>query len=35
MPSQVIDLRSDTVTQPSTVMLEAMMQAKVGDDAFG
>ncbi len=29
-----IDLRSDTVTKPSKGMLEAMMQAKVGDDVF-
>lgn len=30
-----IDLRSDTVTRPTTAMLEAMMKAKVGDDVFG
>lgn len=30
-----IDLRSDTVTRPSPDMLEAMMQAQVGDDVFG
>ncbi|TXG39788.1 threonine aldolase family protein [Seonamhaeicola maritimus] len=29
-----IDLRSDTVTKPSKDMLDAMMQAKVGDDVF-
>lgn len=29
-----IDLRSDTVTKPSPAMLEAMMQAPVGDDVF-
>ncbi len=29
-----IDLRSDTVTKPSKGMLEAMFQAKVGDDVF-
>jgi threonine aldolase len=29
-----IDLRSDTVTKPTKPMLEAMMQAKVGDDVF-
>ena len=29
-----IDLRSDTVTKPSKEMLEAMMQAQVGDDVF-
>ena len=30
----IIDLRSDTVTKPTKGMLEAMMQAKVGDDVF-
>ncbi|WP_136481162.1 threonine aldolase family protein [Cognatitamlana onchidii] len=30
----LIDLRSDTVTKPSKDMLEAMMQAHVGDDVF-
>lgn len=30
-----IDLRSDTVTKPTTAMLEAMMKAEVGDDVFG
>src|SRR6056297_406326 len=29
-----INLISDTVTRPSTGMLEAMMNAKVGDDVF-
>jgi threonine aldolase len=29
-----IDFRSDTVTRPTAGMLEAMMQAKVGDDVF-
>ena len=29
------DLRSDTVTKPTTEMLEAMMNAPVGDDVFG
>lgn len=29
------DLRSDTVTRPSAGMLDAMMNAKVGDDVFG
>jgi threonine aldolase len=33
--SHLIDLRSDTVTQPTPQMLDAMMQAKVGDDVFG
>lgn len=31
----VIDLRSDTLTQPSSGMLEAMMSAPVGDDVYG
>lgn len=31
----MIDLRSDTVTNPTKPMLEAMMNAKVGDDVFG
>jgi threonine aldolase len=31
----IIDFRSDTVTKPTTGMLEAMMSAKVGDDVFG
>ncbi len=30
-----IDLRSDTVTKPSKAMLNAMFNAKVGDDVFG
>ncbi len=30
-----IELRSDTFTRPSTGMLQAMMQAQVGDDVFG
>jgi threonine aldolase len=30
-----IDLRSDTVTLPGPAMMEAMMNAKVGDDVFG
>ncbi|PCJ88720.1 MAG: threonine aldolase [Flavobacteriales bacterium] len=29
-----IDLRSDTVTRPTTGMLETMLNAKVGDDVF-
>ena len=33
--TQIIDLRSDTVTQPSKGMLDAMFSAKVGDDVFG
>jgi threonine aldolase len=30
-----VDLRSDTVTQPTPAMLQAMMSAKIGDDVFG
>ena len=30
----LIDLRSDTVTRPTPAMLEAMMNAQVGDDVF-
>jgi threonine aldolase len=30
-----IDLRSDTFTKPSPAMLQAMFNAKVGDDVFG
>jgi threonine aldolase len=30
----IIDLRSDTVTKPSQGMLEAMMNAQVGDDVY-
>ena len=30
-----IDLRSDTVTQPTPEMREAMYRAEVGDDVFG
>ena len=33
--SLIVDLRSDTVTRPSPGMLDAMMNAKVGDDVFG
>ncbi len=32
---QTIDLRSDTVTRPSTAMRQAMAAAEVGDDVFG
>lgn len=35
MDTMIIDLRSDTVTKPSPAMLQAMMEAKVGDDVFG
>ena len=30
-----IDLRSDTVTQPTAAMRAAMMAADLGDDVFG
>ncbi|MGY3794562.1 threonine aldolase family protein [Aquimarina sp. 433] len=30
----IIDLRSDTVTKPTSQMLEAIMNAKVGDDVY-
>lgn len=32
---RTIDLRSDTVTQPSAAMREAMARAPVGDDVYG
>ena len=35
VPPVSIDLRSDTVTQPSDAMREAMATAVVGDDVFG
>ena len=31
----MIDLRSDTVTQPTPAMREAMISAPVGDDVYG
>lgn len=31
----LIDLRSDTVTQPSQAMRAAMARAEVGDDQYG
>ena len=31
----MIDLRSDTVTKPSSAMREAMAKATVGDDVYG
>ncbi|GAB3990515.1 GntG family PLP-dependent aldolase [Spirosoma daeguense] len=31
----IIDLRSDTVTQPTPAMREAMFSAQLGDDVFG
>jgi threonine aldolase len=33
--SEIVDLRSDTVTRPSAGMRRAMMDAEVGDDVFG
>ena len=33
--SEWIDLRSDTLTRPTQGMMEAMFQAKVGDDVYG
>ncbi|SFQ42588.1 low-specificity L-threonine aldolase [Variovorax sp. 770b2] len=33
--SSVVDLRSDTVTQPTPAMREAMIGAPLGDDVFG
>ena len=35
MANRLIDLRSDTVTQPSEAMREAMARAPVGDDVYG
>jgi threonine aldolase len=32
---EIIDLRSDTVTLPTDEMLEAIKQAKLGDDVYG
>ena len=32
---QWIDVRSDTVTQPTPAMREAMFNAEVGDDVYG
>jgi threonine aldolase len=34
-PMDFIDLRSDTVTQPTPEMREAMARAEVGDDVYG
>lgn len=31
----VVDLRSDTVTKPTTAMRQAMATAEVGDDVMG
>ncbi|MFK8083016.1 MAG: low-specificity L-threonine aldolase [Granulosicoccus sp.] len=33
--NRLIDVRSDTVTQPSAAMRKAMMDAPVGDDVYG
>jgi threonine aldolase len=33
--AHVIDLRSDTITQPTPAMREAIARAEVGDDVFG
>jgi threonine aldolase len=33
--SDLVDLRSDTVTRPSPGMRKAMMEAELGDDVFG
>jgi len=33
--NEIIDLRSDTVTLPTEEMLEAIKQAKLGDDVYG
>ncbi|WP_326512121.1 low-specificity L-threonine aldolase [Clostridium intestinale] len=35
MKDKIIDLRSDTVTQPTEEMREAMFKAMVGDDVYG
>lgn len=35
VPAHVVDLRSDTVTRPSTAMRRAMAEAVVGDDDYG
>ena len=35
MTEKIVDLRSDTVTQPSAAMRAAMAAAPVGDDVFG
>ena len=33
--NRIIDLRSDTVTRPTTAMRTAIFEAEVGDDVFG
>jgi hypothetical protein len=32
---QTVELRSDTMTQPTPAMRKAMAEAEVGDDVFG
>ena len=34
MTNRIIDLRSDTVTQPTSAMRAAMMAEQLGDDVF-
>jgi len=34
MPDKIVDLRSDTVTQPCSGMKAAMMSAELGDDVY-
>ena len=34
-PERPVDLRSDTITQPTAEMRECMARAEVGDDVFG
>jgi threonine aldolase len=31
----IVDLRSDTLTQPTPAMRQAMASAEVGDDQYG
>lgn len=35
MPPRVVDYRSDTITQPTDAMRDAMRDARVGDDVYG
>ena len=35
MTNKTVDLRSDTVTQPTEAMRAVMHAAKLGDDVFG
>ena len=35
MTEPIIDLRSDTVTQPCEGMKQAMLAAQLGDDVYG